>query len=193
MSTSAAFLADHENAAQRTLFAGADWIKDLSARGVCSDVTTLVELIKLDESGKVENLQEKVTGMATISRADVLNLTRPAPEPEPEVMPAHQEQHQEPANNESQGKELQTQTPADFESEPAVFSGKDIGSGEDDDGSDDAKASKPKKEKEPELENEVYISGRKGYVQTKSVEIRWNDTETFEKIPLKDLPPEMFQ
>ena len=171
------------------LAGGPDWIKNLSASGACSDVTTLTELIKVAEGGKVDNLEEVVSSMETISRADVLSLTRPAPEP----APAPQEQHEysgqgEPDNSgHDQGAEPQPQESA------GPFSGEDFGAGADEDGSAEGKASKPKKDKEPDLEKAVFIGGRKGYLQTKTVEMWWDDTGTFEKIPLKDLPSEALE
>ena len=43
------------------------------------------------------------------------------------------------------------------------------------------------------MEQVVSIGGRKGYLQTQNVEVFWEDSEKFEKIPLKDLPAETFE
>lgn len=155
-----------------------DWIKGLSAQGVCSDVTTLTELIKVAEAGKVDNLEEKISGMEAISRADVQNLTRPAPAPQ-----------------EAPGETLDTSSPGPLAQEitPSASPAPEAASQEGDQGSDDQGNSKAKKEKEPNLEKAVYVGGRKGYLQTKTVEMWWDDTGTFEKIPMKDLPPDALE
>lgn len=170
---------------------GPAWIQDLSVRGVCSDVQTLSELIKLDESGKVENLQERASGLESISRADVKTLEQRS-EPAPQAAPADQG-HADEADTQESGE--------DFGQEPAADSLTPIEPvGQVDQGSAEGAAAaqevgegnskNPAKEKEPVLEKTVFIGGRKAYLQTKKVEVWWEDTGVFEKILLRDLPSE---
>jgi ParB family chromosome partitioning protein len=185
---------------------GPDWIKQLSATGVCSDATTLVELISLADAGTIENMKEIVQGMSTLSRADVKKLSKPdSPAesmkleevPESGSRQPHGRQVEAADSGVSIPSRLQPPTdsiPADgnreasqTENQAEVFL---KGEASDHEGSSGEKPAK-KKEKEPNLEVVVYISGRKGYLQTSSVEIWWDDIGSFEKIPLKNLPREV--
>jgi ParB family chromosome partitioning protein len=186
------------------LYEARPWIKELTAQGACSDITTLAELIKLDESGKIDNLQEKVSGLETLSRADLKRLSSPEPkmpkerhEEEPAtasaVSAADNAGSSEGMSFDQSEDKIPAVTAADAQGdiEPARQAAHaDKGEG----GAEYAEGvSKPRKEKEPDLEIAVYIGGRKGYLQTRNVEIWWDDTGEFEKVPLKDLPPDVLE
>lgn len=184
------------------LGAAPDWIQNLSASGACGDINTLTEIATLAESGKVENLQEVIAGMENISRAEVKKLSRP----EPITTESAQENDQGAATHQG-GASIQDddhgQGSAADEGDQGVETHQggafthdedhSQGTAIDENSQDQANGTKAKKDKEPNLEKAVFVGGRKGYIQTKQIEIWWDDVGEFEKIPLKDLPPEALQ
>lgn len=169
---------------------GPAWIQELSEKGICSDVQTLSELIKLDESGKVQDLQERASGLDSISRADVKAFEL-KPDPVPQADPAGQgsaddtdtqEAEEEPGPEPEAGSLTSTESVDQASADDA--DAQEAGGGS---------SKSPAKGKEPDLEKTVFIGGRKAYLQTKKVEVWWEDTGVFEKILFKDLPSEALE
>jgi hypothetical protein len=116
----------------------------------------------------------KLTGkntiqMESITRADVKRLGQPAPPP-----PAAPEGL---AEGDQGGK---VYAPDDAGQGEDAQSGKQEGAGE-------AKPKKAKDTKDLKLETVVYVGGRKGYLQTSSVKILWEDTMETVAVPLAEI------
>lgn len=172
------------------LVEGPAWIQELSEKGICSDVQTLSELIKLDESGKIDNLQERASGLDSISRADVKAFEQ-KPEPAPQVDPAGQGSA-DAADTQAAGESFGQEPEAGSlrSAEPAGQGSVDEADAQE---AGEGSSKSPAKEKEPDLEKTVFIGGRKAYLQTKKVEVWWEDTGVFEKILLRDLPSDALE
>jgi ParB family chromosome partitioning protein len=153
------------------------WIKNLASTGKCTNLTILTELIKIAETGEVDDLEIQIESMDAISKADIKNLMKLANGKKQSYNTCN-ENILEIKNNIS-GTQANISDVKSDNNINNLSHNLNLYDNEID--------IKSKNDSNPDFNKVVYVEGRKGYIQTKNVKIYWDDTGTYENIQLSNI------